>query len=107
MTMKDSYRAISLILLLFVASCSWLPDVKQIPDVVLGEASFYPTIAAHTDAPIIGGNRLELLFNGDETFPAMLKAIRGAQHSITYMQFVYEDGAIAQEVAEAFADRCR
>jgi len=104
--MRNWQRFFSLFLFL-ISSCSWVPNVKQVPDVVLGEASFYPTIAAHTDAPIVGGNRLELLFNGNETFPAMLKAIRSAQHSITYMQFVYEDGAIAEEFAEAFAERCR
>ena len=74
---------------------------------VLGEPSFYPTIAAHTDASIIGGSRVELLFNGDQIFPAMLQAIRGARKSITYQQYFFEDGAIAHEIAEAFAERCR
>jgi cardiolipin synthase len=74
---------------------------------MLGEPSFFPTIAAHTDAPILAGNRVELLFNGDQTFPAMLKAIRGARKTINYAQYLYQDGAIAYELAEAFAERCR
>jgi cardiolipin synthase len=37
----------------------------------------------------------------------MLKAIRGARKSITYAQYLYQDGAIAYELAEAFAERCR
>jgi cardiolipin synthase len=37
----------------------------------------------------------------------MLKAIRGARRSITYTQFLYEDGPIAHELGEAFAERCR
>jgi cardiolipin synthase len=68
---------------------------------------FFPTISAHIDAPIIAGNRVELLFNGDEIFPAMLQAIRSARKSITYSQYLYKDGAIAYELAEAFAERCR
>jgi len=102
-------RAIILISILMIlpASCAWVPDIKQVPGVVLGEASFYPTIAAHTDAPIIGGNKLELLFNGDEIFPAMIRAIRGARRSITYAQYLYEDGPIAHEMAEVLAERCR
>ena len=37
----------------------------------------------------------------------MLEAIRGARKSITYQQYFFEDGAIAHEIAEAFAERCR
>jgi cardiolipin synthase len=87
--------------------CAAVPDIKQVTGVVLGEPSFFSTIAAHTDAPIIAGNRVELLFNGAEIFPAMLRAIRGARHSINYAQYLYEHGAIAHELAEAFAERCR
>lgn len=64
-------------------------------------------MAGHTDAPIVAGNRVDLLFNGEEIFPAMLQAIRGARKSITYAQYLYKGGAIAYELAEAFAERCR
>jgi len=84
-----------------------VPEINQVPGVVLGEPSFFPTIAAHADAPIIDGNRVELLFNGEQIFPAMLQAIGSARKSITYAQYLYEGGAIAYELAEAFAERCR
>jgi cardiolipin synthase len=87
--------------------CAAVPKIERIPGVVLGEPSFFPTIAGHTDAPILGGNKIELLFNGDQIFPAMLEAIRSARKSITYAQYVFEDGEIAQEFAAAFAERCR
>jgi cardiolipin synthase len=87
--------------------CAGVTAINEIPEVVLGEPSFFPTIVAHTDAPIISGNQIDLLFNGDETFPAMLKAIRDARRSITYAQYLYQDGDIAYEIAEAFAERCR
>jgi cardiolipin synthase len=73
----------------------------------LGEPSFFPTIEAHTDAPIIGGNRVDILLNGDETFPPMLRDIKGATRTITFAQYLYEDGSIAYELAQAFAERCR
>jgi cardiolipin synthase A/B len=95
------------LLLLVPLGCAGVTPINEIPNVVLGEPSFFPTIAAHTDAPIIGGNQVEVLLNGDETFPAMLKAIRSARRSITYAQYLYQDGAIAYELAEAFAERCR
>jgi len=95
------------LVLFLVSGCANLTPINQMPSMVLGEPSFYPTIAAHTDASIIAGSRVELLFNGDQIFPAMLQAIRGARKSITYQQYFFEDGAIAHEIAEAFAERCR
>jgi cardiolipin synthase len=93
--------------LFLVSGCASITPIKDMPRIALGEASFYPTISAHTDSSIISGNRVELLFNGDQIFPAMLQAIRGAEKSITYAQYFVEDGAIAHEIAEAFAERCR
>ena len=96
-----------LLALLLFSSCASLTAINELPSIALGEPSFYPTLAAHTDASIIPGNRVELLLNGEQIFPAMLQAIRGAGKSITYAQYLYEDGAIAYEIAEAFAERCR
>jgi cardiolipin synthase len=97
-----------LLLVLFLLSgCAAITPIKDMPRIVLGEASFYPTLSAHTDSSITSGNRVDLLFNGDQIFPAMLQAIRGAQKSITYQQYFFEDGTIAHEIAEAFAERCR
>lgn len=95
------------LVLLLLSGCAGVTPINDMPNIVLGEPSFYPTLAAHTDASIIAGNRVELLFNGDQIFPAMLQAIRSAHKSITYAQYLYEDGAIAHEIAEAFAERCR
>ena len=92
---------------LFAGGCASVPDINHIPEIVLGQPSFFPTISAHTDAPILAGNRVELLFNGEQIFPAMLKAIRSARKSITYSQYLYKGGPIAYELAEAFAERCR
>ena len=96
-----------ILVLLLLSGCAGITPINEMPSMILGEPSFYPTIAAHTDASIIAGNRVELLFNGDQIFPAMLQAIRGARKSITYQQYFFEDGAIAHEMAEAFAERCR
>jgi cardiolipin synthase A/B len=93
--------------LMLLLGCAGPTPVTKIDPMIVGEATFFPTIAAHTDAPIMGGNKIEVLLNGEQTFPAMLKAIRGARKSITYAQYLYQDGAIAYELAEAFAERCR
>lgn len=96
-----------LLAIFLILGCAKVLAVRQIPDITLGDASFFPTIEAHTDAPIVGGNRIEILLNGDETFPAILRDIGGAKATITFAQYLYEDGSIAREMAEAFAERCR
>nr|WP_050815174.1 phospholipase D-like domain-containing protein [Streptomyces zinciresistens] len=53
------------------------------------------------------GNELVVLRNGDEIFPAMLGAIRGAEHTIDMMTFVYWRGQIAHDFASALAERAR
>ncbi len=96
------------LLIIFVFwGCAKVLSVQEIPDIILGEATFFPTIEAHTDAPIVGGNRVEVLLNGDETFPAMLRDIRSARSTITFAQYLFEDGSIARQLAQAFAERCR
>jgi cardiolipin synthase A/B len=87
--------------------CGKVRPVTEVPDIAVGEPTFFPTIVAHTDAPIIGGNRIDLLLNGDETFPAMLRDIKSARQTITFAQYLYEGGALANQLAEAFAERCR
>jgi cardiolipin synthase len=56
---------------------------------------------------ITGGNRVDTLLNGDQIFPAMLEAIRGAKRSINFETFVYWEGQIGEEFTEALAERAR
>ena len=52
----------------------------------------------------VEGNRVQVLCNGDEIFPAMIDAIDGARHSIDLVTFVYWTGEIANRFAEALAN---
>ncbi|OEV04128.1 phospholipase D-like domain-containing protein [Streptomyces oceani] len=53
------------------------------------------------------GNELRVLRNGDEIFPAMLGAIRAAEHTVDMMTFVYWRGDIARDFAAALSERAR
>jgi cardiolipin synthase A/B len=53
------------------------------------------------------GNELTVLRNGDQIFPAMLEAIRGARRTVDLMTFVYWKGDIAREFARAMAERAQ
>jgi len=56
---------------------------------------------------IVPGNRFDVLLNGDEIFPAMLAAIRGAEKSITFESYIYWSGSVGQQFAAALAERAR
>jgi cardiolipin synthase len=56
---------------------------------------------------ILPGNRIEILLNGDEIFPAMLAAIRAAQKTITFETFIYWSADIGKQFAEALADKAK
>lgn len=100
-------RARWLLAVVLFLSCAKVLPVYDIPEIVVGEPEFFPTIEAYTDAPIVGGNRVEILLNGDATFPALLRDVIAAKSTITFAQYLYGGGSIAYELAEAFADRCR
>ena len=100
-------RSISLITLLLLVGCAKVLAVRKIPEVTVGDAAFFRTMQAHTSAPIVDGNRVEVLLNSDETFPKMLRDIKSAKSTITFAQYLYEGGSIANEFAHAFAERCR
>lgn len=53
------------------------------------------------------GNHIETLQNGEEIFPAMLAAIRSAQHTVTLETYIFYSGATAREFADALIDRSR
>ena len=57
--------------------------------------------------PDLPASDTSFLFNGDEIFPAMLAAIRSARRTITFTTYLYEDGDVADQVADALAERCR
>src|ERR1700728_2650549 len=56
---------------------------------------------------ILQGNQVTALQNGDEIFPAMLKAIRAAQHTITFETYIYWSGTTGEEFARALSERAR
>jgi cardiolipin synthase len=56
---------------------------------------------------LVGGNQVTTLLNGDQIFPSMLQAIRGAKHTITFETYIYWSGEIGKEFATALSDRAR
>ena len=56
---------------------------------------------------MVGGNLVQVLKNGDEIFPPMLKAIRDAKSTITFESYIYWSGDIGRAFAQALSERAR
>ncbi|MEO6008279.1 MAG: phospholipase D-like domain-containing protein [Vicinamibacteraceae bacterium] len=69
--------------------------------------AFLDSMVGSTGIPLLAGNAIDILNNGDEFYPSMLEAIRGARRSITIEAYIYWRGDIGLEVAHAIADRGR
>jgi cardiolipin synthase len=54
---------------------------------------------------ILAGNCVTPLINGNQIFPAMLDAIRGARGTITFETFIYWSGEIGRTFAQALVER--
>lgn len=67
--------------------------------------AFLATITGATGVPFLSGNRIRILNNGDEFYPAMLNAISQAQYSITIEAYIYWAGKVGQQFADAIAER--
>lgn len=93
-----------------IAALNLMPDRRELRGPVaatLGasEPAFRRSMAGIYGSNLLGGNQIETLRNGDRIFPAMLEAIRAARISINFETYVYWSGNIAEEFAEALAER--
>ena len=58
-------------------------------------------------APLVGGNAVRLLKDGNENYPAWLEAIRSAKHWIHLETYILHDDTIGRVFAEALCERAR
>src|SRR3954464_7546596 len=50
-------------------------------------------------------NRVDILTNGDQFYPAMLEAIRGARETISMECYIFKKGVIGNQFIEALCER--
>lgn len=56
-----------------------------------------------TRFPLLTGNHIEPLRNGDEAYPAMLDAIDGAEQSVTLCTYIFDNDAVGRRFVDALA----
>jgi cardiolipin synthase A/B len=65
-----------------------------------------PSIAGLTLGTVVPGNAVEVLENG-AFFAAVLERIRAAERSVHLETFLWKDGVLGRQIAEALAERAR
>nr|WP_320114548.1 cardiolipin synthase [uncultured Desulfuromonas sp.] len=60
---------------------------------------------AVTRRPLLGGNRVVPLYNGEQAYPAMLKTIRAANHSINLSSYIFDTQFCGREFVQALIER--
>jgi cardiolipin synthase len=61
-------------------------------------------IAAHiSEQPLVGGNRVDCLHDGEQAYPAMLEAIEQARHSVFLTSYIFDTGSVGQRFIEVLA----
>jgi cardiolipin synthase A/B len=64
-------------------------------------------VSALLGAYATGGNRYQVLTNGDEIFPSMLAAVNGAKRRISFETYIYNEGTIGEQFTQAFEAAAR
>lgn len=68
---------------------------------------FLYTIQSTCQAALHHGNKVEILTNGAEFYPAMLEAIRSATRSVIMECYIFQPGRVADQFIEVLSDRAR
>jgi cardiolipin synthase len=111
----STLHRLSPVLLLLAAlvptsGCSLLRDKRDVyhlnDPLPVADAAFRRSLDTFGTA-MTEGNRVELLNNGDEIFPAMLRAIRDAKASIDLESYIFKADRTGQVFGEALIDAAR
>ena len=66
-----------------------------------------PSIAGLTHSALVGGNAMQVLQNGDQFFPLLMRDIAAARESVHVETFIWYDGKLATQLANLLAKKAR
>ncbi len=107
-----SLISIALTLLAVFLTFNFMPSEKKIERQLqrlytADDPQFRRSMGVLLGPPILEGNQVQVLINGEQIFPSMLKAIREAKKSITFETYIYWSETIGKEFSEALIERAR
>jgi cardiolipin synthase len=100
------FLAVVLIFCLFVVRRHTL-EFKLAHTFSVRDPEFFGSALALADPHPIPGNKIELLQNGDEYFPAMLAAIRGARKTVNFQAYIVSSDVVGSAFRDALCERAR
>ena len=87
------------------------PHVEIRKPIVVAEAVtnvvFRNSLAGYLGNPFVDGNRITRLRNGDEIFPAMLKALAAATNTISFENYIWDSGRVSDRFIAVLNERAR
>lgn len=78
--------------------------VDSAPPIGTDPAAFLRALHGACGEPFSAGNRVSLLQNGEEIFPAMIAAIRAARETVHFSTYVYWAGSVPDRFADLFCE---
>ena len=73
----------------------------------VGDSLFVRTMEMFTGTHLTDGNHVTVLLNGEQTYPALWKELRGAKQTITMQMYYFEPGKIADTLSAILRERAR
>lgn len=73
----------------------------------LDDEQFVRSLAGMIQLRLHEGNRIDLLKDGEDAFPAMFEAVENAQQSITFESYIYWSGEIGHQFADLLAKKAQ
>ena len=73
----------------------------------VGDERFLATLELLTRANLIDGNSVELMVNGDQSYPRLFDDLRSAQRSITLQFYYMNPGVLADSVKKTVIERAQ
>lgn len=110
-TKKRVFVAIALIFVVaFVLVALFRPQLVykiEPQDVALESPDYWRMLEGIADSRIVAGNKITVLPNGENFYPAELEAIHGAHSSVNLEAYIFQKGELTRRFVSALAERAR
>ena len=77
----------------------------RLKELAVHDETFQQCMSHLLGPPLVAGNRVKCLVNGDQIFPAMLAAIRAATSTVTFETYIFWSGEIGREFTTTLCER--
>ena len=64
-------------------------------------------VGSVVERPLLPGNRIDPLVNGDEAYPAMLEAIHNARQTVSFVTYIFDRDEVGMAFAHALGEAAR